>query len=107
MVWEASDARDPETWQVKQHIKDAHPGTLTQLATHQITLGDGSKENYFATICAEGVLKVWTCTTSAEGSTGEVTQKAELLFGRNLQETATLKEIGSNHLLLLTGGYDS
>ena len=52
-------------------------------------------------------MKVWVCTTSAEGVTGEVTGKAELLFGRNLQETATLKEIGSKHLLLLTGGYDS
>ena len=34
-------------------------------------------------------------------------EKAMLMFGRNLQETAALHVIGSNHLLLLTGGYDS
>ena len=89
-IWEAKDPRDPASWAVKQYIKEAHPATLTQLTTRQVSREDGTKENYFATVCMGGVLKVWACTTSAEGVTSEVVQKSELLFGRNLQETVSL-----------------
>ena len=29
VIWETREARDPKQWQMKQHIENAHPGTLT------------------------------------------------------------------------------
>ena len=55
-------------------------------------------------MCMDGKLVLWAIDSS---STSAFNQKAFLLFGRNLQETTALHNIGKNHLLLLTGGYDS
>jgi hypothetical protein len=49
-----------------------------------------------------GDLRLW-----ALDSEGKFVIKASLMFGRNLQETTALGCIGSSHLMLLTGGYDS
>ena len=56
-------------------------------------------------MCSSGVLKLWSAVVEANGV--KVTQKSELLFGRNLQEVTELKIISDSDLLLLTGGYDS
>jgi hypothetical protein len=49
-----------------------------------------------------GDLKLWSL-----GHDGSFGLKSSLLFGRNLQETASLQCVGNQHLMLLTGGYDS
>jgi len=101
VVWERDDAKaatDPEAWSVKQVVKDAHPDTLNYLSTYII--GD---ELYFTTMCAAGVLKLW----SRKASSNEFILKSELLFGRNLQETSAVFSIGEQTLLVLVGGYDS
>lgn len=48
-----------------------------------------------------GDLKLWSLNQE-----GTFELKASLLFGRNLQETNAIACLG-DHLMLLTGGYDS
>ena len=48
----------------------------------------------------DGVLKLY-------GGAQELKEIATLLFGRNLQETICLTHLGSEHLMLMIGGYNS
>ena len=79
-------------------MKEAHPGTLNYLSVYQ-----GSNALYFTTMCMDGYLKLWSSPDQEQ----EFIVKAELLFGRNLQEETSLLDVGEKHLMLLTGGYDS
>lgn len=107
VVWESADPRRPDAWKVKQKIEGAHKGTLTQLTTNAIVCDDGSIETYFVTVDSVGTSKLWAGKTLADGTSSDFTEKAFLMFGRNLQETVALHGLGSNHILLLSGGYDS
>jgi WD40 repeat protein len=51
-------------------------------------------------MCSGGVMNLYS---KAEG---QFIKKSSLLFGRNLQETFCIFEVGS-YLLLMIGGYDS
>lgn len=81
IVWEKAadaDPKNPESWRASHTQKDAHPATINYLTTY----GENPEELYFITMCSSGVLKLWSAMNDAAGV--KVTQKSELLFGRNL-----------------------
>ena len=51
-------------------------------------------------MCSGGVLNLYSKVE------GDFIKKSSLLFGRNLQETFCMVEVGQ-HLMLMIGGYDS
>lgn len=97
-----ADPRNPLSWSSIWSMKDAHPATINYLTTFK---GVTDSDLYFATMCSDGVLKLWA--GAADGDQVTFALKSELLFGRNLQEVTELLKFGENDLLLLTGGYDS
>jgi WD40 repeat protein len=50
----------------------------------------------------DGMLRLYQSTED-----GKYVEKANLAFGRNLQESICLSELGNDHIVLLVGGYDS
>jgi WD40 repeat protein len=76
------------------------------------TIGLGNQINYMSTLSTQKASYI--CVISDDGNLrlyertdGDFKVKAELMFGRNLQEAVCLTMIGQNHLLLLLGGYQS
>jgi len=69
-------ARDPLLWQMHQHNKEAHTGTLNYLATFR-----HDNEAYFVSMCSDGLIRLWI---GAVDTPSQFTLKSELLFGRNL-----------------------
>jgi WD40 repeat protein len=101
VVWTCSQARVGETWKVHQLIGSeisGHSSTLTHLRAYRVS----ENEQYFTTMDVGGDLRVWAMCDD-----GKFVLKSSLLFGRNLQETTVMNCIGNDHLMLLTGGYDS
>jgi len=63
---------------------------------------NSSNCEYFCTMSNDGMLRLFQNDES-----GNFVEKANLAFGRNLQESICLSELGNTHLILLIGGYDS
>ena len=88
------DPRSFEAWTCKQQQ------TVSKLALNYLSeLEVSPSERFFATMGMDGTLRLFR---SDEG----FVMLAELLFGKNLQETMCLTTIGEKHLLLTVGGYD-
>ena len=96
-------------------MEKAHAEPINYLTT--LNVDRKGEELYFATMCAAGTLKLWefkkaateiggNAATKANGTVGDFVQTGELLFGKNLQEAFQLTTVGSQHLLLVVGGFD-
>ena len=62
-----------------------------------------SKNNkFFTTMSNDGMLRLYQSNED-----GQYIEKANIAFGRNLQESMCISELGNDHVVLLVGGYDS
>ena len=116
MVWrrrcEKGGSGEEGEWEVEWRKDGAHGDAINFLTVYSIVGQDGVEEIYFATMCAQGTLKLWYAlydpkSPEKETSKLEFTLIGQLLFGKNLQEAFAITQMpGTNHLLIAIGGFD-